>query len=238
MNERYKKNIDIIFTENIQNSLLEKTIGVIGCGGQGSYILEFLIRLGVKKIVFWDGDFYSLSNINRQFGCSESTLNKNKALVLCEYLSQINSQTEINACNWFFGDKKTDISLAQKCDFIFYCADCYYNIVTLRLMIKELILKDIPVIDCPVQLLGGYVFIETKQDLHHYDIVTEQLIEQSKRSHEHCSQPAYKCALIAAEAVNQMVQFFSQSRYANINSELIIDIYHHKYIEKDRYSIC
>jgi hypothetical protein len=31
--ERYKRNIDTIFTSETQNNLLNKIIGVIGCGG-------------------------------------------------------------------------------------------------------------------------------------------------------------------------------------------------------------
>ena len=52
-----------------------------------------------------------------------------------------------------------------------------------------------------------------------------------------CSQTGYKCALIAAEAVNQMVLYFKNSRYACIDTQLDIDIYHHKYTFSDKYGI-
>lgn len=235
---KYEKNIDDIFTEKIQSLLLTKNISVIGCGGQGSYILDFLIRLGVKSISFWDGDSYEPKNLNRQLGCSENTIGKNKANILFDYLKDINNDTILNKCNWYFGDNREyDLNLLLNSDFIFYCADCYYNIYQLRKDLRLALMKGIPIIDCPVQKLGGYIFIDVNEDTSHYDFVTEQLIHQSESKPKNCSQPAYKCALIAAEAVNQMVQYFSNIRYACKNSELIIDIYHHKYIERDKYSI-
>lgn len=82
VNERYKNNIDCIFTNDHQKLLLTKNISVIGCGGQGGYTLEFLARLGVKSLHFWDGDKFEYSNLNRQNFCSLETLGKNKAEVL------------------------------------------------------------------------------------------------------------------------------------------------------------
>lgn len=238
MENRYQKNIDEIFTESVQQTLLTKNIAVIGCGGQGGYILEFLIRLGVNSIIFWDGDIYSESNLNRQFGCTEKTIGQNKAKVLELKLKNINSSTKIVSCNWYFGDKKTDLKTLLKVDFIFMAADCYYNVEYLRTLLRIAICKGIPLIDCPVNILGGSIHIETKNDLGHFDFTTKSLIHQYQTTTEpNCSQTAYKCALIAAEAINQMVLYFSNSRYACIDTELTIDIYHHKYTQSDKYCI-
>ena len=43
MNIRYQKNLDSILTKDIQNKLLNTKVAVIGCGAQGSYILDYLI---------------------------------------------------------------------------------------------------------------------------------------------------------------------------------------------------
>lgn len=235
---RYKTNIDYIFTEQIQNLLLTKNIVVIGCGGQGGYVLEYLARLGVKSISFWDGDYYEESNLNRQIGCLMSTIGKNKAEILYERISQINPYIELKCHNWFFGDKASDGLEALSSDFIFFTADCNYNLLKLRTILKKIILLGIPVIDCPVHDLGGYVHIEMANDLGHFDMVTNALMEQLENPQQFensVSQSAYKCALIAAEAVNQMVQYFSNIRYAALNTTLNIDIYHHKYTQSDRW---
>ena len=91
MDIRYQKNIDEIFTQELQNKLLQKNIGVIGCGAIGGYILEYLSRLGVNSISFWDGDIYEISNLNRQIGCTEKTLGQNKAEVMYLRIKEIDS---------------------------------------------------------------------------------------------------------------------------------------------------
>lgn len=236
MEQRFEKNIDEILTEDLQYELLTKNIAVIGCGGQGGYILEYLIRLGVKSITFWDGDEYTVSNLNRQIGCTEQTIGKNKAEILALRLNEINSQTTVNARNWFFGDKENDFFDLLQMDLIFMAADCYYNIIKMRTLLKKALIQGIPIIDCPAHLLGGSVYIDTKNDLQHFDIVTTNLLKQSiEVNPPPCSQTAYKCALIAAEAVNQMVLYFKKSRYACIDTHLDIDIYHHKYNFSDKY---
>jgi hypothetical protein len=107
----------------------------------------------------------------------------------------------------------------------------------MRQLIRQAILNGIPAIDCPANLLGGYIYIETNNDLGHYDYQTINEIKQSQElnNNEYGSQTAYKCALVAAEAVNQMVLYFANSRYANIDSGLNIDIYHHQYSQFDKY---
>lgn len=239
MDIRYQKNIDNdIFNTELQDILLTKNIAVIGCGGQGGYILEYLVRLGVNSIIFWDGDVYSKSNLNRQIGCTENTIGQNKVKVLYMKLKEINSEIHLYPRDWFFGDKESDFQELMTVDFIFYAADCYYNIYTLRPLLRKIIENNIPLIDCPVKILGGSIYIETSEDLGHFDFTTEALFHQYKENNNIiCSQPAYKCALIAAEAVNQMVLYFKNSRYACIDTELFIDIYHHKYTQSDKYGI-
>ena len=237
MKIRYEKNLDEIFTKSVQEKLLTKNIAVIGCGGQGGYILEFLARLGINSITFWDGDNFSESNLNRQIGCTEKTLGQNKAEVMYLRMKEIDSSLQLYCKPWFFGTKETDLEDLLKTDIIFLAADCYCNVIQMRNIIKQAILEGVPAIDCPADLLGGFVYIETKNDLGHFDYETQQLFKQSKivDSDKNGSQTAYKCALIAAEAVNQMILYFANSRYANIDSGLNIDIYHHRYSQFDKY---
>lgn len=230
---RYSKNIDEIFTENIQNILLDKNIAVIGCGGQGGYILEFLARLGVASIAFWDGDFYDETNLNRQSGCFNSTLGRNKATVLCERLMDINPTIKYYSYEWFFGDNLEDEQRLQKIDFIFYCADHTHKVVAMREILRKKIIEGVPLIECPLYSLGGWVHIDTQNDLGHFDFMTETYSKGKIASK--INQSAYRCAIMAGEAVNQMVQYFANSRYAYQDATLNIDLYHHKYSSSDKF---
>lgn len=238
MQKRYEKNIDEIFTLENQESLLQKHIAVIGAGGQGGYVLEFLARLGVASISFWEGDMYEEGNLNRQLGCLNSTLGLKKAHVLHERLKDINSEICYNVYDWYFGTQPEDKEKISSVDFIFYCADCYQNVETMRNILREVIISGVPMIDCPVTQLGGYVHIETKKDLDHFDFVTQNSIRQKHDALSkiiYANQSAYKCAIMAGEAVNQMVQYFSDCRYASKNATLHIDLYHHRYYQQDKF---
>ena len=65
-----KKNLGKNFNLQDQKILNNQIVTVIGCGGNGGYIIEFLARLGVKKLILFDGDNFELSNINRQIGAT------------------------------------------------------------------------------------------------------------------------------------------------------------------------
>ena len=72
--ERYNNNLGTLLNKEQQLELFNKTITVLGCGGNGGYVLEFLARLGVKEIIIFDGDNYDISNLNRQIYCNSNTI--------------------------------------------------------------------------------------------------------------------------------------------------------------------
>ena len=170
---RYIKNYDSIFTPELQELLLTKTIAVIGCGGNGGYILEYIARLGVKSLYFWDGDTFNESNLNRQLGCTEETIGLNKAEVMLKRLQSINSTIEYNMHNWYFSEKNEDIIDLFNCDIIIMAADDSYSIGQTRDMIKLVIEHGIPCIDEYLRGFGGEVSIITNADLTLWDYNTE-----------------------------------------------------------------
>jgi len=78
MNTRYERNIGAI-TQAEQELLLSKRAAVVGCGGLGGYIVEYLARIGLGHLTLIDGDVFAASNLNRQLISLESNLGKNKA---------------------------------------------------------------------------------------------------------------------------------------------------------------
>lgn len=234
--KRYEKNIDIIFTQELQDNLLTKTISVIGCGGNGGYILEYLARLGVKRLIFWDGDNYTESNLNRQNGCNLNTLGCNKAEVLNKKLAEINPTIDLQCRNWYFSDKDEDLIDIVNSDMIILALDDSQNIEEARDIVKIAIDYGIPCIDECLNGLGGEISIITKNSVlweHNTQIWADQ--KKNENPMPLSSQPAYKCAAIAAETVNQMVQYFNNiPHYAN-DYQMIIDLYHHNYKKADQY---
>ena len=53
LDKRYERNR--IFSREQQEELSEKKAAVIGCGGLGGYLIEYMVRLGVGTVTAVDG---------------------------------------------------------------------------------------------------------------------------------------------------------------------------------------
>ena len=106
MDNRYKRNIGTVTIEE-NEKLRNFKVCVVGCGGLGGYIIEMLSRLGVGYITCVDGDYFELSNLNRQLYCYENNLGLNKAKCVKERVKQINSNVYINVIDKFLDDSNS-----------------------------------------------------------------------------------------------------------------------------------
>ena len=77
-------------------SILDKDIHIIGVGATGSFVLQTLVRFGVKKIHIWDFDKYEIHNVNNQ-AITQDCCEKQKVLAQVELCKQINPEAEIIA---------------------------------------------------------------------------------------------------------------------------------------------
>ena len=89
------KNIGVIGQKKILNS----RILIIGMGGLGCPVAEYLTRSGVGTIGIADHDTVTLSNIHRQSLYNEKDINKSKVKIAKRKLNKINSNTKINIFN-------------------------------------------------------------------------------------------------------------------------------------------
>jgi molybdopterin/thiamine biosynthesis adenylyltransferase len=77
-----------LWGEDIQNSLQDKKIAVIGSGGLGSSLAYALGASGIGEIHMIDFDEVSHHNIHRQIAFKSGDEGKNKAKVNCEIIEQ------------------------------------------------------------------------------------------------------------------------------------------------------
>ncbi|MCL1810581.1 MAG: HesA/MoeB/ThiF family protein [Clostridiales bacterium] len=90
MEKRYERNLQALSPEeNMRLSGFKAC--VVGCGGLGGYVIEFLGRLGVGHITAVDGDAFEESNLNRQLLSSEKALGENKAEAAKKRMGEVNS---------------------------------------------------------------------------------------------------------------------------------------------------
>ena len=83
-----------------QKKILTSKVLVIGIGGLGCPVAEFLTRSGIGTLGIIDHDTVSLSNIHRQSLYDEKDINQSKVKVAKKKLNMINSNTKINIFNF------------------------------------------------------------------------------------------------------------------------------------------
>ena len=65
MNEQFIRSA-MLYGEQLEDCLKNKTVCIFGVGGVGGYVCEGLARIGVGHLILVDHDKVSLSNLNRQ----------------------------------------------------------------------------------------------------------------------------------------------------------------------------
>lgn len=97
---------------------------IVGLGGIGSFAGEFIARAGVGKMTIIDGDVFDPTNKNRQLTALDSTIGKNKAVVLAERIRDINPDIELNVVQEFVLPERVWELLAEyKPDYVMDCID-------------------------------------------------------------------------------------------------------------------
>ena len=119
-----------------QNKILKSKVLIVGMGGLGCPVAEFLTRSGVGSLGIVDHDLVGLSNIHRQTLYDEKDLGKLKVKVAKKKLVSINSKTKINIHN-FKLNKKKFIKIIKKYDYIIDGSDNFET----KFLINDISLK-------------------------------------------------------------------------------------------------
>jgi adenylyltransferase/sulfurtransferase len=120
-----------------QKKILNSKVLIIGMGGLGCPVAEFLTRSGIGTLGIVDYDIVSASNIHRQSLYDERDLNKLKIKVAQKKLKNINPKTKINAFAVKFNDINAD-KIIKNYDYIVDGTDNFKS----KFLINDLSLKN------------------------------------------------------------------------------------------------
>ena len=100
-----------------QKKIIQSKVLIIGMGGLGCPVAEFLTRAGVGSIGIVDSDNVDLSNIHRQSLYDINDLKKSKVITAKKKLKKINSKTKVN-CHKIRINKNNYNKIIKEYDYI------------------------------------------------------------------------------------------------------------------------
>lgn len=138
---RYSRNIPAL-SEAECALLRSKTVAIIGCGGLGGYLIEYLARIGVGSIRCVDADVFEESNLNRQLLSTVSFLGTGKAQTAADRVRAINPDVQVQAFPVFMDNTNVQ-ELITGCDAVLDALD---NIPSRRVLAATCAAEKIPYI--------------------------------------------------------------------------------------------
>ena len=118
-------------------------VAVFGVGGVGGYVVEALVRSGVRHFSIVDNDVVSLSNINRQIIATIDTVGMKKVDVMKKRMESINPNIEVNTIDAFFLESNKDEFDFSTFDYVVDAIDTVSGKIGLVLKCNE---NNVPII--------------------------------------------------------------------------------------------
>jgi len=147
---RYDRNVRA-FGEGIQSTLGDLKVGVVGCGGTGSSVIEQLARLGVRNFVLLDPKQLTDTNVTRVYGSGVQDEGTPKVILAQHNILAIAPDAKVHTIE---GDLLTaaHARALTGCDVVFGCTDDDAGRLVLSRLSTFLVC---PVIDCGVLISSG-----------------------------------------------------------------------------------
>ncbi|XP_056623954.1 adenylyltransferase and sulfurtransferase MOCS3 [Triplophysa dalaica] len=138
-----------------QVSLSNKSVLVVGCGGLGCPLAQYLAAAGIGRLGLLDYDVVELSNLHRQVLHTELTLGQPKALSAAGAISRLNSAIQCVPYHLQL-TRENAIQLIQQFDIV---ADCSDNVPTRYLVNDACVLTGKPLVSASALRMEGQLTV-------------------------------------------------------------------------------
>lgn len=113
------------FGEKTFECLNKLSVGVVGCSGTGSPVIEQLVRLGVKRLILIDPDIVEAKNLNRIINSTVDDVEskKPKVLAIADAIKRIGLGTKVDSRQVNIYDDVYALKALIRCEVVFGCMD-------------------------------------------------------------------------------------------------------------------
>ena len=163
----YQEKLAQTFGKGTLDLLHTMRVGVVGCSGTGSIIIELLVRNCVGELVIVDDDIVEEKNLNRLINSTIDDARKQqpKVLAIEGAIQKIGMGTKVDACQGLT-DSPDVVAALVDCDVIFGCVDSAFGRYHLDCLASAYL---IPYFDVGVHLeADGKGGITTADTVSHY----------------------------------------------------------------------
>jgi|WetSurMetagenome_2_1015567.scaffolds.fasta_scaffold325681_2 molybdopterin/thiamine biosynthesis adenylyltransferase len=176
--ERYDRHIITSgFGEEGQLKLKAAKVLVIGAGGLGCPVIQYLVAAGVGRIGIVDGDTVSLSNLQRQILYTEEEIGHPKVAIAATKMKKLNAGVDIRDFDKFLTEELAD-QLFPDFDLVVGCTDHYNSRYLIDRKSRE---HGIPFVHGAIREFEGQLCVfNYNGSLSYFDLFGSQPIELSK----------------------------------------------------------
>ena len=112
--DRYNRQIILPgIGENGQNKICEASVLVVGAGGLGCPVIQYLTGAGFGEIGIIDADKISISNLQRQIIYAENEIGEYKADIAKQKMLNLNSTVKIKTFTHFLNDDNAELIISH-----------------------------------------------------------------------------------------------------------------------------
>jgi len=144
-----------------QRKLLESRVLIVGCGGLGHPVVQYLAAVGVGSMTLADGDQVEQSNLNRQTLFNSPVVEgSNKALFLRGYVKRFNPHLKCEAIPRYLDEEMMRAEFGRH-DLVVDCTD---KLSTKFLLNDVSVTEDVPLIHGACTGTGGQMMVVLGQE--------------------------------------------------------------------------
>ncbi|MGI2169865.1 HesA/MoeB/ThiF family protein [Shewanella sp. MF05960] len=138
-------------------AIINSQVAIIGLGGLGQLVVQYLAAAGVKHFMLVDHDVVALDNLPRQLLYSEADIGQHKVSVAKRTLSRLYSDVYVNAIT----DKLTEtnvIEFTKYLDTDTLVFDCTDNLVARHVINQLCVTQGLTLISAAISAYQGQLF--------------------------------------------------------------------------------